>query len=112
MSAHQALLQKLKDKSARIGVVGLGYVGLPLAVEFAAAGFNVTGIDIDPKKVAALNRGESYIQDIPTSVLQPLVKSGKLKGTTDFCLLSINGTDWGTDYAVQYQKMPRLRKKL
>jgi UDP-N-acetyl-D-glucosamine dehydrogenase len=64
--------------------VGLGYVGLPLAVEFASAGFHVTGIDIDERKVAELNKGKSYIQDIPTSTLAPLVKSGMLKATTDF----------------------------
>jgi UDP-N-acetyl-D-glucosamine dehydrogenase len=75
-----------------VGIVGLGYVGLPLAVEFASAGFNVTGIDIDAKKVAALNRGESYIQDIPTSVLAPLVKSGKLKATTDFAAVATMDT--------------------
>ena len=84
MSHFEDLQKKITSKTAHVGIVGLGYVGLPLAVEFAAAGFTVTGIDIDAKKVAALNRGESYIQDIPTSVLAPLVKSGKLKGTTDF----------------------------
>jgi UDP-N-acetyl-D-glucosamine dehydrogenase len=78
------LQAKIENKTARVGVVGLGYVGLPLAVEFAGAGFTVTGIDIDEKKVAALNRGESYIQDISSAVLGPLVKAGKLKGTTDF----------------------------
>ncbi len=67
-----------------MGVVGLGYVGLPLAVEFAQVGFTVTGIDIDKSKVDLLNRGESYIQDVPTSVLKPLVESGKLRATTDF----------------------------
>ncbi len=65
-------------------MVGLGYVGLPLAVEFAQAGFHVTGIDIDAEKVATLNRGVSYIQDIPTAVLKPLVESGKLRATSDF----------------------------
>ncbi len=84
MSHFDDLQKKIETKTAHVGIVGLGYVGLPLAVEFAAAGFNVTGIDIDAKKIAALNRGESYIQDIPTSVLAPLVKSGKLKATTDF----------------------------
>ncbi len=78
------LLDKLKNKTARIGVVGLGYVGLPLAVEFAHAGFHVTGLDIDQRKVDKLNAGESYIQDIPTSVLKPLVDSGLLDATTDF----------------------------
>jgi UDP-N-acetyl-D-glucosamine dehydrogenase len=78
------LQKKIESKTAHVGIVGLGYVGLPLAVEFAAAGFTVTGIDIDAKKIAALNRGESYIQDIPTSVLAPLVKAGKLRATNDF----------------------------
>ncbi|WP_031499227.1 nucleotide sugar dehydrogenase [Bryobacter aggregatus] len=78
------LLEKLNAKTARVGVVGLGYVGLPLAVEFAHAGFHVTGLDIDERKTAKLNAGESYIQDIPSSVLKPLVESGKLDATTDF----------------------------
>jgi UDP-N-acetyl-D-glucosamine dehydrogenase len=84
VSHFEDLLKKIESKTAHVGIVGLGYVGLPLAVEFAGAGFTVTGIDIDEKKVAALNRGESYIQDIPTAVLAPLVKAGKLKGATDF----------------------------
>jgi UDP-N-acetyl-D-glucosamine dehydrogenase len=67
-----------------VGVVGLGYVGLPLAVEFAQAGFVVTGIDIDQNKVDHINRGESYVQDVPTSVLKPLVDAGKLRATSDF----------------------------
>ncbi len=67
-----------------MGVVGLGYVGLPLAVEFAQAGFSVTGIDIDQSKVDSLNRGVSYIQDVPSDILKPLVDSGKLRATTDF----------------------------
>jgi UDP-N-acetyl-D-glucosamine dehydrogenase len=84
MSHFEDLKKKIESKQARVGVVGLGYVGLPLVVEFAQAGFTVTGIDIDAAKVDAINRGESYIQDIPTSVLAPLVKAGKLKATTDF----------------------------
>jgi UDP-N-acetyl-D-glucosamine dehydrogenase len=84
VSHFDALLKKIESRTAHVGIVGLGYVGLPLAVEFAAAGFTVTGIDIDAKKTEALNRGESYIQDIPTSVLAPLVQAGKLKATTDF----------------------------
>src|SRR5690242_16532807 len=80
----QDLQTKIETRTARVGIVGLGYVGLPLAVEFARAGFTVTGIDIDEKKVAALNRGESYIQDISSAVLAPLVKAGKLKDATDF----------------------------
>ena len=81
------ILQKLKDKTARIGVVGLGYVGLPLAVEFAHAGFHVTGLDIDERKISKINAGESYIQDIPTSVLKPLVDAGMLDATSDFSVI-------------------------
>jgi len=65
-------------------VVGLGYVGLPLAVELAQAGFSVIGIDIDRRKIDMLNKGESYIQDVPTSVLTPLVEKGLIKATSDF----------------------------
>src|SRR5205085_2899707 len=65
-------------------IIGLGYVGLQLAVEFAKAGFSVTGIDISEEKVRRMNAGESYIGDIPTSTLAPLVESGRLRATTDF----------------------------
>jgi UDP-N-acetyl-D-glucosamine dehydrogenase len=85
------LIAKIADKTARVGVVGLGYVGLPLAVEFAHAGFEVTGFDVDERKIARLNAGESYIQDIPTSVVAPLVAAGKLKATADFA--GIRGMD-------------------
>jgi UDP-N-acetyl-D-glucosamine dehydrogenase len=84
MTHSEQLKQKIETRQARTGVVGLGYVGLPLAVELAHAGFSVTGIDIDPSKVDSLNRGESYIQDIPTSVLKPLVEAGLIKATADF----------------------------
>ena len=69
-------------------MVGLGYVGLPLAVELALAGFSVTGIDIDQSKVDSLNRGESYIQDVPTSVFKPLVEKGLIRATTDFAAVT------------------------
>jgi UDP-N-acetyl-D-glucosamine dehydrogenase len=78
------LAEKIKNKTAKVGVVGLGYVGLPLAVEYASEGFTVTGIDVQASKVDTINQGVSYIQDVPTSVVEPLVKSGKLKATTDF----------------------------
>ena len=84
ISVESVLQGKLASKAARVGIVGLGYVGLPLAVEFAAAGFHVVGIDVQASKVDALNRGESYIQDIPTSVLRPLVEQGRITATTDF----------------------------
>src|SRR6202163_2361036 len=79
----QVLQDKIRSRRARIGIVGLGYVGLPLAVEFAKAGFTVTGIDLSESKTAAVNAGESYIGDIPGSVLKPLVQSGKISATTD-----------------------------
>jgi UDP-N-acetyl-D-glucosamine dehydrogenase len=82
------LRRKIESRTARAGVVGLGYVGLPLAVEFAGAGFCVTGIDIDPSKVEAVNRGESYVQDVPTSVLKPLVEAGKIRATADFAAVA------------------------
>jgi UDP-N-acetyl-D-glucosamine dehydrogenase len=80
----EVLREKIRSRTARVGVVGLGYVGLPLAVEFAKAGFQVTGIDISAAKVKAVNAGESYVGDIPSAVLSPLVKSGKLRATADF----------------------------
>jgi UDP-N-acetyl-D-glucosamine dehydrogenase len=83
MSDPATLLERITNRTAKVGVVGLGYVGLPLAVEFAHAGFQVTGIDLDARKVAQLNRGESYIQDVPTAVVAPLVSSGKLSATTN-----------------------------
>jgi UDP-N-acetyl-D-glucosamine dehydrogenase len=67
-----------------VGIVGLGYVGLPLAVEFAKAGFSVTGIDISEEKVRRVNGGDSYVGDIPSETLAPLVASGRLRATTDF----------------------------
>jgi UDP-N-acetyl-D-glucosamine dehydrogenase len=88
LNYSEQLRQKIETRKARTGVVGLGYVGLPLAVELAHAGFSVTGIDIDQAKVDALNRGESYIQDIPTSVLKPLVDAGLIKATTDFAAVA------------------------
>ncbi|MCX6627577.1 MAG: NAD(P)-binding domain-containing protein, partial [Candidatus Solibacter sp.] len=74
----QILAEKIRTRRARVGVVGLGYVGLPLAVEFAKAGFTVTGIDVSEEKVRRVNAGDSYIGDIPSATLAPLVESGKL----------------------------------
>jgi UDP-N-acetyl-D-glucosamine dehydrogenase len=81
------LLQKFSQKTARIAILGMGYVGLPLAVVFAEAGFSVTGVDPDKRKIDLLNQGTSYIPDIPTERLASLVKSGRLKATTDFSVL-------------------------
>lgn len=84
MNRKQRILQRIADRDARIGIVGLGYVGLPLAVAFAQEGFQVIGVDVDAGKVAALNRGESYVEDVPSSVLGALVATGLLRATTDY----------------------------
>ncbi len=78
------LLEKIKTRRARVAVIGLGYVGLPLAVEKAKAGFTVVGIDRNPKRVAMVNRGESYIPDILASDLTHVVQKGKLRAAQDF----------------------------
>lgn len=84
-NAHaSALERKINDRSARIGIVGLGYVGLPLSVEFARAGFRVVGIDVDPRKVQAVNSGTSHIEDVTTATLRPLVKSGLIRAQSDY----------------------------
>jgi len=75
------LERKLTERRARMAVLGMGYVGLPLAAVFAEAGFDVTGIDPDPRKIEALNKGESYIGDIPSSQVAALVKAGRDRGT-------------------------------
>src|SRR5580658_6352056 len=83
----EILEEKIKLRTARVGIIGLGYVGLPLAVEFAKAGFSVTGIDIQESKVDQLRRGESYIQDTSSDVLRPLVEAGRFQATTDFSVV-------------------------
>lgn len=82
------LLLKLKNKTAKLGVVGLGYVGLPLAVEKAKAGYDVIGFDVQDQKVDMVNKGQNYIGDIVDADLKELVQSGKLKATTDFSFVS------------------------
>jgi len=88
MNHFETLRSKIESRQAVAGVVGLGYVGLPLAVELAHAGFNVIGIDVQASKVDSIKRGESYVQDVPTSVLKPLVDAGKICATTDFGAVS------------------------
>ena len=83
----QTLLKNLKDHTASVAILGLGYVGLPLAVVFAEAGFHVTGIDPDQRKVTTVNRGESHIPDVPTEQVSRLVADGRLQATTDFSVL-------------------------
>ena len=84
---QQTLTTQLKDRSAKVAILGLGYVGLPLAVVFAEAGFHVTGIDPDQRKVDCIARSESHIQDVPSEQVARLVKSGRLKATADFAVL-------------------------
>jgi UDP-N-acetyl-D-glucosamine dehydrogenase len=88
MSALSAsLLEKIRSRRARTGIVGLGYVGLPLAVELARAGFHTTGIDLDERKTQAINEGRSYIPDVQTSDVLALQRAGKLDATTDFAIV-------------------------
>jgi UDP-N-acetyl-D-glucosamine dehydrogenase len=77
------LLKRIENKQARLGVIGLGYVGLPLAIEFARAGFHVLGYDVDTAKVAQINAGCSYIPDVPASHVAEAVKAGTFRATAD-----------------------------
>jgi UDP-N-acetyl-D-glucosamine dehydrogenase len=81
------LKEKIEDKAVKVGVIGLGYVGLPLGLEFAKAGVMTLGIDIDGAKVSQIANGISYIPDVPTSELQSVVSAGKLAATSDFARL-------------------------
>lgn len=81
------LLNKIKKRQAAVGVIGLGYVGLPLVIEFCKAGFPVTGLDIDKNKIKQLSQGQSYINHIPDENIRLLAKSGKFRGDTDFSLV-------------------------
>jgi UDP-N-acetyl-D-glucosamine dehydrogenase len=82
------LEEKLRGGQARLGTLGLGYVGLPLSVEFASGGLSVTGFDLSAEKVAAVNRGESYIKDVHSSRVRSLVDEGRLRASSDFDLLA------------------------
>lgn len=80
-SLPSSFVREVKERKARVGVIGLGYVGLPLAVEFAQAGFRVTGIDVDAGRVKALQAGRNYIPDIPSALLAGLVRKGMFRAT-------------------------------
>ncbi len=88
MEMKEQLLQKIQTRQAKIGVIGLGYVGLPLVVAFAQAGFIVVGVDIDPNKIAALQSGQSYIDDVPSATLAPLIQDGRFQPTSDYTQLA------------------------
>ncbi|MEW6102407.1 MAG: nucleotide sugar dehydrogenase [bacterium] len=85
----EGLKNKIKKKKAKIGVIGLGYVGLPLAAEFAQSGFNVSGFELDRNKIEKINKGISYIPDIKTDDIASLVKEKRLSATADFSCLSM-----------------------
>jgi len=88
MSTENSLLLKIKEKNAAVGIIGLGYVGLPLGVEFALSGYNVKGFDLDQKKITSIKDGISYIKDVLTEELSKVVKSGNFSATTNFDELS------------------------
>ncbi|HEY9402366.1 MAG TPA: nucleotide sugar dehydrogenase [Pyrinomonadaceae bacterium] len=84
----EELTALINERRAHVGVIGLGYVGLPLSAEFAHKGFQATGFEVDEAKAAQINRGESYIGDVRTSLVKELVEAGRLRATTDFSELS------------------------
>lgn len=86
---YEQLLHAIEDKKAVLGVVGLGYVGLPLAVEMVKQGFTVIGIDVDPAKIEQIYHGDSYISDISSEELQACVASGRFKPTTDYSMIAV-----------------------
>lgn len=82
------LLARIADRSVRVGIIGVGYVGLPLAAVFGGAGLRVTGLDMSAERVAQINAGQSYIEDVPSAVLTRLCADGLLDATTDFSTLA------------------------
>ena len=81
--SSQELLSKIEKNEAIVGIIGLGYVGLPLAVSFAKKDIKVLGIEKSEKKVSSVNEGQNYIQDIDDEVLKSCVREGKLSATSD-----------------------------
>ena len=82
------LEEKIRARKAEIGIIGLGYVGLPEAMEFAKAGFQVTGFDIDAERVSKVNHGTSYVEDVDSREMSALVQKGRLRATADFRVLA------------------------
>src|ERR1043165_6321737 len=87
-SSFMTLIEKIRNNQCKVGVIGLGYVGLPLAVEFAKAGLDVTGFDVDRTKVDSINKGRSYIPDVEQSEMEQCVRAGRLRATTDMAKLA------------------------
>ena len=84
----EQFLKKIEDRAACVAVIGLGYVGLPLAVEFAKAGFRVIGIDVDAVRVGRLKRGDSYVKDVPSEDIQKIIADGRFVATTALSFLA------------------------
>jgi UDP-N-acetyl-D-glucosamine dehydrogenase len=109
MSAAARLLERIESTQARIAIIGLGYVGLPLAVEFALAGFEVTGFDVDESKNAQINSGSSYIPDVSASDVAACVKAGRLRATSDMsCLREMDVIDICVPTPLRKTKDPDL----
>src|SRR3954453_6443152 len=87
MKAKHAAIAKIESRKAKVGIIGLGYVGLPLATEFAKAGFSVTGFEVDARKVEALSAGKSYIEDISSQAVSDLIERGRFAATLQFSKL-------------------------
>src|SRR4030042_2869477 len=86
--AVERIIQKIQKKEMLIGVIGLGYVGLPLVLRFCEVGYKVLGFDVDSKKISSLKQGRSYIKTIPSSQISPFIKNGQFDVTDDFSRLS------------------------
>src|SRR3954469_19086049 len=87
-SPHATLVDRIRTRKARVGVIGLGYVGLPLVVQFARAGFDVTGFAVDASKTEPIHAGRSYIPDVSQADLAACVSAGKIRATTDMSKLA------------------------
>src|SRR5690242_12184159 len=85
---RSSLMQLIESSSAVVGVIGLGYVGLPLLHAFHAAGFRVLGFDVDPKKIEALRRGENYLKHLGGSIVKDMLAAGRFDVTSDFSRLA------------------------
>src|SRR6185369_5562185 len=87
-AAAKSLLELIRSRKAKTGVIGLGYVGLPLAVEFGRAGYEAIGFDLDARKVNAITEGRSYIDDVPTAHVAELKAANRLRATTNLDALA------------------------
>ena len=103
-----SLINKINDRSAKVGVIGLGYVGLPLAIEFVKAGYEVVGIDTNEDKVTNLNLGINYIKDVDNDLLKNSVENKRLTATTDFSIVNNLDTLSICAYTTEQGKNPDI----